>query len=189
MTHDETNTETVEVPQKTTTLKGEIISWAKAIASAAIIAFIANNFILVNAMIPTGSMENTIMTNDRVVAFRLSYLFSSPSRFDIIVFHHPDRDGLLYIKRVIGLPGESVYLINGRIYIDGVYLAEDSAFAKEPFVGTFEPFIVGEGEYFVLGDNRNNSEDSRSWKYPFVTEDLIIGRAVFKYFRGFEILR
>lgn len=167
----------------------EIISWAKAIITAGIIAFFVNNFVIVNAMVPTGSMESTIMSNDRVVAFRLSYLFSSPSRFDIIVFRNPNNESLLYIKRIIGMPGETVMLSNGNVYINGTILEEDSTFIKEPFFGEFGPFIVGENEYFVLGDNRNRSEDSRSWENPFVPEDLILGRAVFKYFRGFEILR
>lgn len=182
-------TYTEVIPKKETNFKKEVLSWAKAIVTAAIIAYVANNFILVNAMVPTGSMENTIMTGDRLVASRLSYLFSSPSRFDIILFPSPHHEDLIYIKRVIGLPGESIVIVNGRIYINGVYLEEDSAFVKESFSGSFGAFIVGEREYFVLGDNRNNSFDSRFWENPFIPEDSIIGRAVFKYFKGFEILR
>jgi signal peptidase I len=134
-------------------------------------------------------MESTIMTNDRVVAFRLSYLFSEPSRFDIIVFRNPDDPDVLYIKRIVGMPGETIMIENGNVYIDGVHLVEDRQFIKEEFFATSGPFTAGEGEFFVLGDNRNRSEDSRAWDTTFVSEDLIVGRAVFKYFRNFEILR
>jgi len=170
-------------------MKKEIISWIKALASAALLALFLNNFVLVNAKVPTGSMEDTIMPGDRVVAFRHSYLFSDPDRFDIIVFRTPAGGDTLYIKRIIGLPGEQIKLQNGNIYIDGNLLEGDEQFAKEDFRGAFGPFDIGEGEFFVLGDNRNNSEDSRFWARPFVLEENIVGRAIFKYFRGFEILR
>ncbi|MCL1996694.1 MAG: signal peptidase I [Defluviitaleaceae bacterium] len=159
--------------------------------TAAVIAFFVNNFVIVNAMVPTGSMETTIMTNDRLMAFRWSYLFNSPSRFDVVVFHNPNRppDHDLYIKRIIGMPGETVLVANGRVYIDGEFLEEDATFIKEDFFGNHGPFLVGENEFFVMGDHRNGSSDSRFWENPFVPEDLIVDRAVFKYFRGFEMLR
>ncbi|MCL1936448.1 MAG: signal peptidase I [Defluviitaleaceae bacterium] len=172
-----------------TSFISELFSWIKAIVTAGIIALIVNNFVIVNAMVPTGSMESTIMTNDRIIAFRLSYLFNSPSRFDIVVFRNPDDESVLYIKRIIGMPGETLMIANGRVYIDGERLYEDDEFIKDNFFGTFGPFVIGEDEYFVLGDNRNNSEDSRAWDNPFVGRNAILGRAIFKYFRGFEILR
>lgn len=166
-------------------LKSEILSWIKAIIFAAIFAFILNNFILVNAKVPSGSMEPTIQVNDRVIAFRFSYIFSEPRRFDIIVFnvaHSYD----LYIKRIIGLPGETVMIHGGFVYIDGVRLINDT-FADELIFGNAGPFIAGEDQFFVLGDHRNNSQDSRDWPNTFVEADDIVGRAAFKYFRGFEI--
>ncbi|MCL1995911.1 MAG: signal peptidase I [Defluviitaleaceae bacterium] len=177
-----------EQPPAKTRLRDEIFSWIKAGITAAVVALFVNNFVIVNAMVPTGSMETTIMTNDRIMAFRLSYLFNSPSRFDIIVFQNPNSP-YLYIKRIIGMPGETVIIANGRVYIDGEFLEEDSTFIKEDFFGNHGPFFIGENEFFVMGDNRNSSSDSRFWQNPFVSEDLIVGRAVFKYFRGFEILR
>ena len=167
----------------------ELIGWVKAIIVAFIITYVVQNFLIVNAMVPTGSMESTIMTNDRVIAFRLSYLFSDPARFDIVVFRNPNDPDLLYIKRIIGLPGETVSIQDGRVYINGEYLAQDSTFINENFVGNWGPKTVTEDAFFVLGDNRNRSEDSRMWEDPFVPSNYLVGRAAFKYFRGFEILR
>ena len=177
-----------EAPAKASRFKEELISWAKAIAVAGVVAFVVNNFIIVNAMVPTGSMHTTIMTDDRIVAFRLSYLFNEPERFDIVVFENPANRDVLFIKRIIGLPGETVLVSGGSVYINGEPLLEDAQFIKEPFDGHAGPFVVGEGQYFVLGDNRNNSDDSREWANPFVPSENILGRAVFQYFPRFSIL-
>ena len=183
----ESNLEEIEgnKPSKKETIRKEIISWVKAFAFAAIVATFINNFVLVNARVPSGSMEPTIQTNDRVIAFRLSYLFSEPRRFDIIVFDPPHADEL-YIKRVIGLPGEIIRIHSGFVYVDGVRLMDDN-FADALIIGDFGPFYVGEDQFFVMGDHRNNSSDSRTWALPFVERSDIVGRAAFKYFRGFEI--
>ena len=166
----------------------EVISWVKTIVFSIAFALLVNNLVIVNAKIPTGSMESTIIPNDRVIAYRLSYMFSSPDRFHIIVFRNPEREEVLYIKRVIGLPGETLEIINGDVYINGDLLVEDRQFIKEDFFGSWGPFEIPEGEFFVLGDNRNNSADSRSWDITFVPEENIIGRAIFRYFRGFKML-
>lgn len=83
----------------------EIISWIKYIGSAILIALFLTNFVIINAYIPSGSMENTIMTKDRVIASRLHYLFTDPKRGDIVVFKFPDDEKTNFVKRVIGLPG------------------------------------------------------------------------------------
>ena len=86
-------------------IKSEILSWIFTIGFALVLAIIINSFIIVNATVPTGSMENTIMPKDRIVALRLSYMFEDPQRGDIVVFKYPDDEKVLYVKRVIGLPG------------------------------------------------------------------------------------
>ena len=98
----------------------EIVSWVKTIILALLLAAGINTFIIVNAEVPSGSMENTIMTNDRIVAFRLSYIFTEPDRGDVVVFHFPDdpTGKTLYVKRVIGLPGEKLEIKKGRVYIN-----------------------------------------------------------------------
>ena len=104
-----------------TEIAKEIVSWVKTIILALLLAAGINTFIIVNAEVPSGSMENTIMTNDRIVAFRLSYLFGKPDRGDVVVFHFPDdpTGKTLYVKRIIGLPGEKIEIKKGRVYING----------------------------------------------------------------------
>ena len=162
----------------------EAISWIKTIVFAFILAIAINKFVIVNAKVPSGSMENTIMTNDRIIAFRLSYLFSDPQRGDIVVFKYPDdpEEKILYVKRIIGLPGETVEIIDGDVYIDGELLEGEEAYVKEPPVGDFGPIEVPEDAYFMLGDNRNNSADSRYWQNKFVYTDKIEGKVFMKYF-------
>jgi len=169
-------------------LMREALSWAKVIVFAVVFALGINFFVIVNASIPTGSMESTIRVNDRIVAFRLSYMFSSPERYDIVVFRAPD-DGVKNVKRVIGLPGERVAIVDGVVYINGVAGVRDDFVQAGPFgyLGpNFEEQTVPAGHFFVLGDSRGNSHDSRRWANPFVDEDRILGRAVFRYFPGFK---
>ena len=99
-------------------IKKEIFSWIKTILLALVLAWAVNNFVVVNATVPTGSMENTIMPNDRIIAFRLSYLTKEPQRGDIVIFRYPDdpTGETLYVKRVMGLPGDTIEVISGAVY-------------------------------------------------------------------------
>lgn len=142
-------------------------------------AFFLWRFILLNAQVPTGSMENTIMAETRIMGLRCAYWFSEPERGDIVVFYAPDSPDTLYVKRVIGLPGETVEIRNGQTYIDGVPLQED--YLPEPMKGSGGPYVVPEGAYFMMGDNRNHSADARYWDNKFVYEDDIVGKAYFSY--------
>lgn len=167
----------------------EIISWAKTILAALIFAYLITTFIIVNAQVPSGSMKDTINEGDRLVANRLSYLFSDPQRFDIVVFKFPDNEDLYYIKRIIGLPGETVEIKDGKVYIDGSEESLDDSFIKEPmYVEADAVYEVPEDSYFMLGDNRNNSADSRKWVNKYVKRNKILGKAIFKYYPGFELL-
>ena len=168
--------------------KSEIISWIKTIAMAVVIAVLINSFVIVNATVPTGSMENTIMPGDRIIALRLTYYVSSPERGDIVVFRYPDDESVLYVKRVIGLPGETVEVKDGEVYINNSDTPLDDSFVKEQPVGDFGPYEVPEGCYFMMGDNRNNSQDSRYWVNKYVEKDKILGKVYFKYYKGFEFL-
>ena len=108
----------------------EIFSWIKVIIFAVIFALFINQVVIVNASVPTGSMENNIMAGDRIVAFRLAYLFDEPKRFDIVVFPNPDDESTLFVKRVIGLPGETLEVKDGKVYIDGALTPLDDSFVK-----------------------------------------------------------
>lgn len=157
----------------------EIISWILVFAFAIIAATLIKTFIIYNVEVPSGSMENTIMIGDRAVTFRLSYLFQDPKRGDIIVFPFPDDEKVDYIKRIIGLPGETIEGKDGYVYINGKPLEEPYVMA--PIDSDFGPYEVPEDSYFMMGDNRNNSADSRFWDIKFVKRDKIEGKALLKY--------
>lgn len=170
--------------RKNTALR-ELIDWVKHIGIALVIAFLISRFVIVNAHIPTPSMEATIMVKDRIIANRLQYLFGDPQRGDIVVFKYPDDESWLYVKRVIGLPGDTVLIKEGAVYVNDKKL--DEPYLHEPMIGNFGPYKVPEGKYFMLGDNRNNSKDSRFWENKFVSKDKILGKAIFRYFPKFKV--
>ncbi|MDR1537679.1 MAG: signal peptidase I [Clostridiales bacterium] len=173
----------------TTEVIHEIISWTKTVVLAVIFAIFINNVIIVNAKVPTGSMMDNILPNDRIVAFRLSYLMSSPKRFDIVVFRYPDDRKMLYVKRIIGLPGETVTIRQGKVYIDDSEAPLDDSFIREPAnPDDFGPYTVPANSYFMMGDNRNTSMDSRYWVNTYVIKSDILGKVLIKYFPGFKIL-
>ena len=161
----------------------EIFEWVKIIVSAALIAFVLNTFIIANSEVPSGSMENTIMTGDRVIGSRLSYHFEDPKRGDIAIFRFPDNEKIYYVKRIIGLPGETVDIVDGKVYINGSGEPLDEPYIREPMIPE-EPmhFEVPENCYFMMGDNRNYSMDARRWENTYVKRDKIIAKVLFRYF-------
>ena len=163
-------------------LKKEIISWLQIIVAAVVIALVLNNFVIANSRVPTGSMENTIMSRSRVIGSRLAYLKDDPQRGDIVIFHYPDDESIYYVKRVIGLPGETVMSEDGKVYINGSDTPLDEPYLAEPMEGSYGPYTVPEGCYFMLGDNRNNSRDARFWENKYVKKDKIIAKVLFCYY-------
>lgn len=137
-------------------------------------------FVFIYAVVPTGSMEDTIQINDYVLGFRLAYLFTEPKQGDIVIFQYPDDEHYQFIKRIIGLPGDKIRIEDGLIYINDSTTPLEEEYLKEAWItdnGPYE-YIVPEDSYFVLGDNRNDSFDSRHWKSPFVTEKQLLGKAI-----------
>lgn len=167
----------------------EFMEYLKMIIFVVIVVLIVNNFLLINAKIPSESMEQTIMTGDRVFGNRLAYLFEKPKRFDIVIFKYPDHEKELFIKRIVGLPGEIVEIKDGKVYIDGSEEPLDDSFTPEKPLGDYGPYVVPENSYFMLGDNRNYSKDSRFWNNPYVAEEKILGKAVIRYFPGIKLLK
>jgi signal peptidase I len=127
------------------------------------------------------SMETTLSDGDNLIVDKITYRFKNPERFDIIVFPFKYRENTYYIKRIIGLPGETVQIDEqGNIYIDGEVLTESygrEVIAPENIGIAAEPITLGDDEYFVMGDNRNNSSDSRTEAVGNIRREDIIGRA------------
>lgn len=125
------------------------------------------------------SMETTLSDGDNLIVEKISYRFRDPSRYDIIVFPYKYEENTYYIKRIIGLPGETVQIIDGYVYIDGEQLTSDVYGAEviENPQTAAEPVTLGEDEYFVLGDNRNHSQDSRDPSVGVLKKKDLIGRA------------
>lgn len=213
----------------------ETLDFLLPIIIAVIVALLLKNFVFANAVVPTGSMKNTIGEGDRIIASRLAYINSDPQRYDIILFYFPDDESQIFVKRVIGLPGETVTIVDGSAFItdkDGnTYETDQSFITNGDPIGDYGPFYIPEkgetittdgvfcyaengmrvgysqfidkycdvsasGEYtvaenlyFCMGDNRNESHDSRFWDNTYVAEDKILGEAKFKYYPKFETLK
>lgn len=161
----------------------EILSLLATMAVAAIAILLLKEFVIINAYIPSGSMENTIMPGDRVIGNRLSYVFEEPERGDIVIFKYPDDEEQLFVKRIIGMPGETVVIEDAKVYIGDEMVLLDESYLKEEWVIDNGPytFEIPEGSYLVMGDNRNNSKDARYWENTYVEADKILGKAVFTY--------
>ena len=172
----------------------ELLGYVKVIVIVVVITLVINNVVLINAKIPSPSMEKTLMVKDRLFGFRLAYginldlfgykiseKFKDPERFDIVIFKYPDDPSQLFVKRVIGLPGETVNIVDGKVYINDSEEPLDDSFCPETPEGSFGPYTVPEGCYFMLGDNRNHSMDSRYWQNPFVEEDAIEAEVAVRY--------
>lgn len=174
-----------EEKQKKSKLR-EAISFMTPIVIALIIAIFLKTCIFANVVIPTGSMLNTIQEGDRIIASRLAYINDEPQRYDIIIFKYPDDETQFFAKRIIALPGETIEIKNGIVYITDKN--GNTSTARTDFItnciptGNFGPYTVPLGSYFVMGDNRNDSWDSRYWDNKTVKKEKIIGKVKFRYF-------
>ncbi len=165
----------------------EVRSDVLMIVVALAIGLILSKYVIANAQVPSSSMETTVMAGDRIFVNRLSYVFGEPQRGDIVTFIYPDDGETLYLKRVMGLPGETIQGKDGKIYIDGKALEKD--FTQEISYDDFGPYTVPEDSYFMMGDNRNDSWDSRYWKHTFVEKEDIVGKAMVSYFPHPRVLK
>ncbi|MCD8326320.1 MAG: signal peptidase I [Lachnospiraceae bacterium] len=162
----------------------EIVSFGASLALAWVVAMFVVTYVGTLCTVDGVSMENTLQDGDRLWADKLTYRFSDPQRFDIIIFPPKYDQNSKFIKRIIGLPGETVYIDEeGNIYIDGEILEED--YGKETIRADLrnlasQEITLGEDEYFVLGDNRNESLDSRYEVVGLVKRSDIFGKAVFR---------
>ena len=217
----ENNSETKE--KKPINWKKEILSWVIIIAIAFALALLITEVIIMKAEIVSGSMIPGLRVDDHVIGNRLAYLFSDPERGDVIFFEYPKsykelydidpeltycqdrelgdkepqyhKDSSVYVKRIIGLPGEKVEIKKGKVYINDSEISLDEPYVNGTPKGSYGPYYVPEGCYFCMGDNRNNSSDAREWdnniddpsdpdynpdRFRFITKDKIYAKAALK---------
>lgn len=157
----------------------EILSTSLYFLIVLVVTFLVVNYVGQRTMVIGTSMEPMLSDGDNLIVDKLSYRFEDPQRFDIIVFPFRYAEKTFYIKRIIALPGESIYIDeNGTIFIDGEELNEH--YGKEVIVDpgrAYEPITLGPDEYFVMGDNRNNSSDSRDPVVGNIHRDEFVGKA------------
>ena len=157
----------------------EILSTSLYLLIVLCLTYIVIHFVGQRTQVIGGSMETTLSENDNLIVDKLTYRFREPKRFDIVVFPFQYEKDTYYIKRIIGLPGETIFIDEeGNIFIDDEVLTE--SYGKEIIKDAgraYEPVTLGEDEYFVMGDNRNNSQDSRDPTVGNIARSDIIGRA------------
>ena len=157
----------------------DILSTSLYLLIVLVMTFLVVTYVGQRTKVIGSSMSPTLADGDNLIVDKISYRFHDPERFDIVVFPFRYADKTYYIKRIIGLPGETVYIDEeGTIYIDGEVLNEN--FGKEVIQDpgrAYEPVKLGTDEYFVLGDNRNNSSDSRDPVVRNIHRDELIGKA------------
>ena len=142
------------------------------------VTFLIITFVGQRTHVSGESMENTLDDGDQLIVDKVTYRFHAPERYDIIVFPFRYKDNTYYIKRIIGLPGETVQIVDGEIYINGEVLQESYGREVMQDAGlAAEPITLGDDEYFVLGDNRNYSSDSRDPSVALIHRKKIVGRA------------
>lgn len=164
--------------EKEYSLKREIISTVLYLLAVVALTFLFVQFVGQRTHVNGDSMNATLEDGDNLIVDKISYRFTDPDRFDIIVFPYQYQENTYYIKRIIGMPGETIQIQDGMIYIDGEVLEESYGKDVMQYAGiASDPIELGEDEYFVLGDNRNNSSDSRDPSVGNIKEDQIIGKA------------
>ena len=164
-------------------LRREVLGTIAYLVAVFVLVFLIVHFVGQRTVVNGSSMENTLSNGDNLIIDKISYRFRDPERFEVVVFPHEEADGSTsyYIKRVIGLPGERIRIdTDGVIYINGEVLVENygrEVIQADRLGRAAEEITLGDDEYFVLGDNRNNSEDSRYTAVGNLHKDQLIGRA------------
>lgn len=170
--------ETIEKRQEKNPVR-EVLSTILYLVLVILAAYLIVTFVGQRTEVNGSSMENTLDNGDNLIVDKISYRLGSPKRFDVVVFPYPQNPSTYFIKRVIGLPGETVQIdSSGKIYINGQVLEEN--FGREVISNpglAQEPIKLGEDQYFVLGDNRNNSMDSRDSRVGLISGKSMVGKA------------
>ncbi len=166
-------------------MKKEFVKYIIFVEVVIAITILINAFVIINANVPSASMEKTIMTGDKVIGNRLAYLFKDPERGDIVIFRDTSNNYKLLVKRIIALPGEVVEVREGQVFVNLSPIPLDEPYAHAVSFIDYGPYTVPQNSYFMLGDNRNKSNDSRYWTEPFVERRNIKGKVIFRYWDKF----
>lgn len=158
---------------------GTVLGWILYMGIVIALTYLIITYVGQRTQVSGSSMERTLQDKDNLIVDKLSYRFSEPKRFDIVVFPYLKAEKTYYIKRIIGLPGEEIQVRDGAVYINGERLDADIYGAETMLDGGManQPIQLGEGEYFVLGDNRNHSADSRDPSVGVISREILIGKA------------
>lgn len=171
--------------------KKDIISFLLTIVIACAAAFLITRFVVCRTIVDGSSMQNTLQNNDNLITEMVSYYFRAPKRYEIVTLHPYEKNEKSFIKRIVGLPGETVQIVDGLLTINGEVM-EDDIYGAEMMYGsgydangnrnllTSQKWVLRENEFFVLGDNRNHSNDSR-YIGPIQRKD-IYGHAVLRFY-------
>ncbi len=193
MENEELTGEAQETTEKKSSLWKELLSWLEIIVVAVVLSLFLTRVVLVNALVPSSSMEMLISPGDRLFGNRLTYKFKDPERFDVVIFKYPVDEEENYIKRIIGLPGDTVTIEDAKIYINDSETPLEENYLPEEWVVENDGYVfeVPEDCYLMLGDNRNNSTDSRVAEVGNIKRDDIIGRAWLRIwpFDNFGVLK
>ena len=151
----------------------ELREWVVTLAVALVIAFVVRSFLFEPVRVDGSSMATTLTNGEVMFVTKPEYLMGDPERFDVVICHYPGRGNTNFVKRVVGLPGDTIEMVNGVLIVNGqIY--------EEPYIqyrsfDSLAPLTLAEDEYFVMGDNRANSNDSRNDKVGPITRDMIVG--------------
>jgi signal peptidase I len=157
----------------------ELRSWSRDILVACAIAIFIVIFVVQPVKVEGTSMQPHLVDQERIFVNRFIYRFTDIRKGDIVVFLYPRDRSKSFIKRVLGVPGDEVEIRGGTVYVNGSRIGEPYLSPEFRDFRSFQKVVVPSGEYFVLGDHRNSSNDSRNW--GFVARDLIYGKAIFSY--------
>ena len=167
-------------PSRAQQVTEEFVAWIKTLFSAAIYATLIVTFGFQVARVEGHSMSHTLEDQDRLIVNKLVYRISEPRRGDIVMLYYPVDPDKSFVKRVIAEEGDSVRIVDGRVYVNDIPLQDDYVAAEFRSHDDWGPQIIPEGYYFVMGDHRNNSSDSRHW--GMVPKKYIIGKVQLRWY-------